>query len=194
MQYRFVSFTILILLSLFSFSQETKIFGIIPGGNGFEVRLMSYSDQLTYQKRISDRTIINNVGSFELIIKTKETIPVFLEVENYSILLFVESGETYQLICDSIFPGKDYLPFYNQQQLRVNNISEPEPALNSLISYFDYLYEDFIANNFETIYRSHKASIIDGLKKAADSIEYSLVKYDPIRSFLCIDSFLGSSS
>ncbi len=77
MLYRFVSFTILILLSLFSFSQETKIFGIIPGGNGFEVRLMSYSDQLTYQKRISDRTIINNVGSFELIINNKRNNSYF---------------------------------------------------------------------------------------------------------------------
>ncbi len=104
-------------------------------------------------------------------------------MENYSILLYVESGETYQLICDSIFPGKDYLPFYNQQQLRVNNISEPEPALNSLISYFDYLYEDFIANNFETIYRSHKASIIDGFVYQVDSL-FSSYRHEFLQNYI----------
>lgn len=182
MLYRFVSITILVLMFLFSFSQETKIFGTIPGGDGFEVRLMSYADQLTYQKRISDRTIINEGGGFELIIKTKETIPVFLEVENYSIMMYVESGEIYQLICDSIFPGKDYLPFYNQQQLWVNNISEPEPELNSLISYFDYLYEDFVVNNFERIHRGHNGSVINGFVYKTDSL-YSNFRHEFLQNY-----------
>lgn len=157
-------------LCLVAISQETKIFGTIPGGDGYEVRLLSYVDLITYQTKVFDRVDIDDGGGFELTLNTNETIPVFLEVENYSMLMYVENGETYQLICDSIFPGNDYLPFYNKKSLQVNNISEPEPLLNSFLFYFDYLYEDFLGNNFETIYRSHKASIINGFVHQIDSL------------------------
>jgi peroxiredoxin len=157
-------------LDFYSHSQQTKIFGNIPGGDLHEVRIISYTDQVTYLREILDRTVINEGGSFELTISIHNTISVSLEIENYAVNLFIDPGETYQLICDSIFPGKDYLPFYNQQPLRVRNISEPEPAINSLISYFDYLYDDFVLNNFEKIYRSHKKSIIDKFEFKTDSL------------------------
>lgn len=170
MLFRLFIIWIFLLFGIHVNSQQTKVFGTIPGGDQLEVRLLSYTDQMTFLREILDRTVIDDGGSFELIISSKYTIPVSLEVENYSVDLFLEPGETYQLICDSIFPGKDYLPFYNQLPLNVNNISEPEPALNSLISYFDYLYEDFVMSNFEKIYRSHKASIINGFEQKADSL------------------------
>jgi thiol-disulfide isomerase/thioredoxin len=159
-----------IVPGLFCFSQETKIFGTVPGADGFEIRLLTYANQMTHQIKVSDRTYIKEGGGFELTLNTIETVPAFLEVENYSILFYIEPGETYQLICDSINPGKDYLPFYNKNPLQVNTISEPDPFLNSLISYFDYLYDDFVENNFNNIYRNHKAFIINDFTTLADSL------------------------
>lgn len=183
MLYRFVVVIVSVLLTLFSHSQETKIFGTIPGGDFREVRLISYTDQISYQTKIFDRTEINEGGGFELKLVTFKTIPILIEVENYSFLMYVDPGETYQLICDSISPGKDYLPFYNKKALQVNNISEPDPPLNSLIFYFDYLYEDFVVNNFERIYRSHKAYLIDDFSTTIDSL-FSSYRHEFLQNYI----------
>jgi peroxiredoxin len=168
--------------SLFSvisvFSAETSITGLVPGGQGCEIRLITYSDQITYNKILLDRTLINSLGSFSLKADINEVIVSFLDMDYFSATLYLEPGQTYSIVCDSISLEGQYRPFYEKDYLDFRIILKEEIELNSLISGFNQSYNEFITENFENIYKRRKKYLIVEFRRQTEEIYKGIeIKY-----------------
>lgn len=156
---------ILTLSVLYSFSTETTITGNLPNAENLEIRLLVYSDQITYDELVLDRTIIDKNGFFLFNIDIKEPMISFFDIEFYSFILYLEPGGKYEINCDSISIDNQYRPYYKKEHLCCKITSDLKPGLNNLITEFNTLYNEFVINNFDEIYKKRKRSLIDSFKK-----------------------------
>lgn len=148
---------------------ETHIHGQLPGAKNLEIRLSTYSDLLTYTEIILDRQIINDSSEFTLSIDLKETIVAFLDVEFYTFKIFLEPGGNYNLTFEEVEISNEYRPYYQKEEMLCTNLTEPDPGLNLLIASFDSEYNQFLAENFESIYRRRNKTVLNTFK--ADIIQ-----------------------
>jgi len=160
----------LILVFLFAFlvslvfPAETKISGILPGGSGNEIRLIAYADYISFSEILLDRTIIDSTGIFILQTDIQETRQVILELDYYTTTFYLEPGKKYQLDFDSISMADQYRPFYEKEPL-IFRIADDEPnELNKLIFEFNEVYNDFLTENFQSIYNRRNKSLIAGFQ------------------------------
>lgn len=157
-----------IFLSLFLttiiFSQNLSISGTIPGGESSVIRLSTYDDYVSYRIRQLSEIITSDSGFFTLTAELVETKLVFLEMEHYSIGLYVEQDGHYVLEFDSIKLVDEYRPLYNREQFPCWIASEPEPGLNNLISNFNTDFNTFIGRELGGIYQKRNTNILKDLK------------------------------
>ena len=179
------NFILILILSIFTRAEaiETTIKGFIPGAENLEIRLMTYSDQITYTKEILEREIIDMNGYFFLTFDLKETIVSYLDIEFYSSGLFIEPGGTYEIVCDSVSITNQYRPFYQKQELAIEIIVEPEPGLNKLISEFNSSFNNFILENFDAVYKKRKRSLITSYEKEIKQ-KYSTVENEYFQNYI----------
>ena len=164
----------LIIVSLFTFlviqalPAETKISGMLPGGSGNEIRLITYTDYISYSEILLDRTMIDSLGNFILQTDILETRQVILDLDYYTTSFYLEPGKNYHLQFDTISMAEQYRPFYEKEPL-VFRIVENEPSeLNNLIFEFNEAYNDFIVENFQSIYNRRNKSLIVSFKSEMD--------------------------
>ena len=94
--------SLLVVYGFLVFPVETRIEGQIPGGEKLEIRLLGYSDMLTYTEVILDRNLVDSNGNFSFAINLQETIIAFLDIEFYQSPIFLEPGLQNKIICDTI--------------------------------------------------------------------------------------------
>ncbi|MCD4664585.1 MAG: TlpA family protein disulfide reductase [Bacteroidales bacterium] len=174
---------VLVLLVLFSFARETTVTGKLTGAENLEIRLLTYSDLITYNEQVLDRIIIDSNGNFKFTIDLKETIISFLDVEFYSFILYLEPGGNYFISCDTISIDDQYRPYYKKEPLACRITTEKEPELNDLISGFNVLFDDFIINNFDNIYKRRQKSLISSFKKNMDE-RYKEIDYEYFQNYI----------
>ena len=171
----FFAFITFLLFSIFSFAEYTSIIkGIARGAEGKTISVLSYSDQITYlEKKIACSSIDSN-GNFLLKINTDNTIFVYLDIDFYKAALYIEPNKLYNI---DIKPA-DYdiiykiNPFLADLKLDINIINTNDTELNTLISKFDTLYNDFVINNINILlYRNpYNKTKIDSFNVKVKSI------------------------
>lgn len=139
---------------------ETKISGILPGGSGNEIRLITYADYVSYSENLLDRTMIDSTGKFYLKADIQEIRQVILDLDYYTTTLYLEPGENYLLHFDTISMTDQYRPFYEKEPLVFRIVPDKTKELNNLIYEFNELYNDFLVENFQSIYNRRNKSMI----------------------------------
>ena len=167
--------SLLVVYGLLVFPNQTNITGQIPGGENIEIRLLGYSDMLTYTEVILDRNLVDSNGNFSFAINLQETIIAFLDIEFYQSPIFLEPGLQYKIICDTISVSDEFRPYYQKEQLIYSIISDDGSGLNKLIAGFDNSFNEFLFDNFDEIYKRRKKNLIftfrEEIEKRYDSIE-----------------------
>jgi peroxiredoxin len=165
------------------FSAETKISGTIPGGEGYEVRLIAYSDYISYSEILLDRTFIDSAGDFSLSTDITETQDVYLDLDYYYTTFYLEPGEDYHLQFDSISMADQYRPYYEKEPLVFQIVSEDQNELNNLIFEFNEIYNDFLATNFQSIYNRRNNSLIESFRSEMN-FKYAGIENQYFKSFV----------
>lgn len=142
----------------------TQISGRLPGAEGYEIRLIGYSDYITFTEVVIDRTVVDTTGSFYLKADLRETTAASLDLDYYSAKLVLEPGKMYNIRCDSVDMASQYRPFYEKDDINFNIVPEDNLELNFLISTFNLSYNKFITDNFDNIYLRRKKGLIDSFR------------------------------
>ena len=149
-------------------AQQTTITGIIPGGAGFEIRLIAKIDYISNSEILLDRNLIDSGNVFELNAPITEVRQLFLDLDYYQASIYLEPGKNLQVIMDSVSLEDQYRPFYEKEPLVFRIVSESLGELNNLIFRFDELYNDFLVKNFQSIYHRRNKSLIAAFKSEMD--------------------------
>lgn len=160
---------LLFVFCLFVFAEETRIEGSIPGGENLEVRLIGYSDMLTYTEEILDRYIVDTSGNFSFTIDISETKIAFFDIEFFQSSIFLEPGENYQILFDTISISEEYRPYYQKEPMVYYIRSGDTSQLNYLIAEFDNTFNNFLLENFDEIYKRRKKNLIFTFRKKIEN-------------------------
>lgn len=144
------------------FSQQTTIRGTLKNGKGDVVYLVKYKDMISYEDEIISRTIAKNDESFELKAEVGETIYAILSTGMIGADIYLQPGAHLKLevIAD---PGAQPLAYSQEAGLELNFLSDS--PLNRNILDADALYNDFIMEHFDAIYKHRKHHLIDTLRQ-----------------------------
>lgn len=159
------SLFILLILSLgvqSSFAKKVKLFGQHAAYANTEISILCYDDAFSKTERELAVIYLDNRGEFSVEFEIDETQMVFLPLGVFRGYFFVEADKVYQL---SLPPKRDLTPsqmndpFFEPQDLMLGSRNSGKNELNSLIRQFDYLFDNFINQNFDSIYNKRSRSL-----------------------------------
>lgn len=162
---------ILFLISIaisFSVFAQTRISGTVPGGEGQNIRLITYDDFISERIVTLGVTEINDDESFSMDININETMQAFLDINYQRTEIFIEPGKSYELNIE--YDGANQLAsYFNQKELEYAFTTEDSTELNRLIWKFNGDYNKFILDNFDQIYVLHDKSRVKKFKDEVDT-------------------------
>ena len=161
----FLSLLIGCIAPILLYAQEISIRGVIPGGDSSILYLSTYSDYISYKREVLAEVELNERGEFVLETELYGLKLVYLDMHHYRMGLFVESGNSYVLSCDSIDVKDEYRPMYNKEPLPCRIETEPEPGLNGLISQFTSEFNEFVIREFSSVYQRRNTNILNAFKQ-----------------------------
>ena len=157
---------------LYASDFQVEINGSFPGAEGQMIRLMEYSDMISYREKEIAYAIADEEGNFRITFTCFGPQYVFFRVDYAKMGMFVEPGITYSLEFDPVnFSQLDDTrnPWLNPWYFNFV-ISEPKQELNYFINELEELFFDFLEENFAAIHISRNRSLFDSFKKQTDSI------------------------
>ncbi len=160
-------FLLLALIPLSVFSQKTTITGTAPGAQGKTIRLVKYSDLMTYSDTCIATSTIDSKGSFSISVPLKETIFSYLKIDFNRAPIYLVPGKNYQVKIDSIdydAPDDKTNPYLNPPELKCTILSNDSNELNNAITKFNSEYDTFVAQHFISISRSRDKKKLDTFK------------------------------
>lgn len=138
-----------------------------------KVEVWYYHDYISKVKKEIANFIVPSNGELSLQIELYNTRQIFIEAGALEGTLYVEPGSTYKLKLpdfqemsktDSLNPFFQPIKFY----FGLENSSAFE--LNHVLSEFDFIYDDYLLNNFRAIKNSRRGSDVDTLINFLDSL------------------------
>jgi thiol-disulfide isomerase/thioredoxin len=175
--------TIIILFVLFlgnlisTFAQkpkEIKMDGYAPFAANYEIRLINYTDYITFTPILVASAKIGSTGKFQLSYKSSGIQLSKIEINTSSSELFLVPGYNYNL---NISMDKELFNLFNPED--ENGFMEITPLildtndLNFKIQKFSYIYETILKNHIKNIltYRTHNYF---------DSLQLEVSQYFPV--------------
>jgi len=168
-----ISLTITFLfLIILAFAQTTIIKGTVENSDFHKIRIITYADQVSYLEKTIASAEIDNNGNFYLELDLPETIYSFLAVGFQKAEFYIEARKTYNLevICEN--DDKPY-SFSDPKilDIKINNSKKSE--LNNLIRNFNFLYNNFVINNFNKLYKQKQKFLLDTLKNRSSKLLFA---------------------
>jgi len=160
-------FLIFILLVPFaSQSQQVKITGTAPGAEGKRIEVITYSDLITFQEKTIAGSLVDSTGNFTLTFNLEQTVYANLSIDFHRVDLFIQPSRSYNI---NIAPMnynemKEINPFLQSAKLEIAFAKDDPSELNSLIRAFDSLYNGFLLQNFNALYRDRNKSKLDSFR------------------------------
>lgn len=158
-----------VFLLLTVFSQKTIIKGTVKNTDFQKIRLLTFADQISYREKTIASSEIDNDGQFSMEFELSQTIYSYLAVGFQKAELYLEPGKIYKI---EVTCKNNDKPFSFTDPL-IPDIKFKKPAnnnLNTALREFNFLYNDFIINNFNKIYKQRKKHLIDTLEIKANKI------------------------
>ena len=185
----------LLLLAIPALSQDAltaaalplpvTVTGYAPGAEGKRVRFTTSGDGLTNLEKVLTSAEVGANGRFSATFNLPRTTEVIFAIQFHTAGVYLEPGEKYDLRIAPMnyddYSDKD--PFLQSQNLTPELLHNPEEAVNSLIARFDSLYDSFLLDNFNALYRERK-------KNRVDSLHALLSREFPVRQNSYFDAYI----
>ncbi|MEI6883079.1 MAG: TlpA disulfide reductase family protein [Bacteroidota bacterium] len=164
-----MKYKLLLILFIFctviSFSQKISIRGIAPGAGGRYITLTKPSDLVTNTDQLLAKEKIDTNGRFSISAVVEKTFLGRLSIDFHTVDFFIEPGKTYEV---SIAPYKyddvkELNPFINATNLQIKLVGLPADDINYILAEFDGIYNAFLVEHFNSLYRDHNRSLLDTL-------------------------------
>ncbi len=169
---RFVIISITLFFHFVLFSQNVTISGIAMGAENENIRILKYKDQISYLEETIGEAVIDSIGKFSMSFQIDEISYTRINLGFHSAGFYIEPGGIYEIIIPADPNGSFFRlnPTYDSPYLNYEIINSDDYELNSMISKLNIIFEDFIINNFNAIYRQRKKDKIDALKHTLNTI------------------------
>ncbi len=165
--------SIAILFFVFCFFNITAssviINGKAPGAEGLDLRLMKYSDLISYKMEKIAETTIDENADFQLEIQVKNSCFCFISINYYwSAPLYLEAGKNYYISIDSAdfhMKNENSISFLDEKRIffRVNH--EHPKDLNNRIFNFNAAYSEFVVKNFNVLGSRSSRKLLNDFKE-----------------------------
>ena len=129
-----VLFSLLVVAVL---AKPVEISGLLPGAEKFEIRLIKFSDRISYRTEILDRILVSDSATFVLKCDVNDPTQLLIDVDFYSAYLYVIPGMDYHLNFDAVDIAYQYRPFYRKDKMLYSITNEPAPQINAQINAFE---------------------------------------------------------
>ncbi|MEI8007590.1 MAG: TlpA disulfide reductase family protein [Bacteroidota bacterium] len=160
------AFFLLIMWTAFSQGQKVNISGVAPGAGGKFIVLSTVSDYLTNTEITLAKAPVDSSGNFQMSITTDKTIVGKMSIDFHSAGFYISPGKTYDI---NILPYKydevkELNPFINSANLQMELKNLPQDDLNYVLGEFDRIYNAFLVEHFNGLYREHNRVLLDTLR------------------------------
>lgn len=141
-------------------ADTTTITGHVMNGRGLTVRLMTYSDQLTYLRQTLQSTLIGEDERFSFAINIDHVKYCWIDIEFQQAELFIQPGQSYEIDIDWKEQSLT-TSYYNRTGLPHKIIKDDDDHLNNSIQDFNQLYNEFLLNYSQKIRSGSSKSAYD---------------------------------
>ncbi len=155
---------VFLLLNALVTAQQAVITGTAPGAEGKTIILCKYGDLITLEEKVLDSATIDSAGNFQLSCTPGEAIYVAIYIDFHKTEMFIEASKKYGLkIAPMDYNYREINPLLHSQNLPAE-IKVDLDDLNILITEFNAMYDDFILQNFEALYRERNKTKLDSFR------------------------------
>lgn len=157
---------ILVLLLGFSARPETStITGRLLNGNGLTIRLMTYTDQVSYLRETILSQLIAEDEVFSFTFENNSVLYCWLDIEFQQVELFIQPGQSYEFEIELKNQSLS-TSYYNRTGLPFKIIKDDDDHLNMSIQDFNQLYNDFLLNFTENTRQQSSKTAFDTFNQA----------------------------
>jgi len=163
---RLISLLIIIsALPLFLAAQSVSIQGKAQERVFEKVQIKVYADQFSHLRKTIAETITDDEGNFSLTFDYLQTDYAWISVEllEGEFYLTPGAGYTFDVFPDTVRKGS----VYDQLPLQFN-MQAKDDGLNDNLARFNAMYNSFVVNHFNEIYRSRDLTVIHQLRKEVE--------------------------
>jgi peroxiredoxin len=162
-----VAFILIVFSGLALKAETSAISGKIINGKGMTIRLMTYSDQVSYLRKTLASEQIGDDGMFHFSIENNTTRYVWIDLEFQQAELFIQPGQSYEIEIEMKNSATSNSS-YNRTSLPIKIIRDDPDNLNLYIQDFNQLYNDFMLNYAENVRSRSSGNTFDTFIKAID--------------------------
>lgn len=148
-------------LSVPVLSEETRVYGTVEGKTKGTIRLMMYSDQVSYKKVTLATASIDEQGKFSLSTSLEEITYALIDLDFQTGEIFLVPGEDHELI---LHPVEDAAKraYYDRPMLEFTILQENERDVNGQIRRINTRYNEFLLENARLLQSSSRKSVVEG--------------------------------
>ncbi|NTV82778.1 MAG: TlpA family protein disulfide reductase [Bacteroidales bacterium] len=164
-----IMITFLFLLFAFQVlkSEPVTISGKVINGKGLTIRLMTYSDQVSYLRETLQRVLIGDDEMFRFTVEIDSVKYCWLDVEFQQAELFIQPGQAYEIeiaLKDQSLSSS----YYDRTGLSLKIIKDDDDRLNLTVQDFNQLYNEFLLDYAQKIRSGNSKILFDNFIKAIE--------------------------
>jgi peroxiredoxin len=147
------------------------ITGVSEDYSGETIKLMKYSDLITFTEEELSSAIVDETGKFEFNFTLKETTSVFIYLGIFKGFIVIEPEKSYEIKIPerNVKSVQDYLnPYFKEQEFYFTILNDSNVELNANLLKFDSLYNRALLEIFKNSYSKYKKSKVDSLLELID--------------------------
>lgn len=156
------------------YAQDTiHVAGTDSSWANVRVQVWYFKDYISRDPFEFEDVVADNNGAFEFEFVSENTLQLFIASGALEGSVFVQPGDKYELNLPKwrgISRVDSLNPFYEPVRFFYGLNNSYGEELNHLIAEFDYLYEDYLATNFNDIRRRRRGSGVDDMVHFLDSL------------------------
>jgi len=163
----------LILIIVTSYSQNVIVKGKSEEYANQTLRLMKYSDMITFTQEEIASTKVDKDGNFEFNFLLKETTFCFINLDILKGFIVIEPSAEYTISLPkktTKTSEEELNPYYKPQEFYFTIDTTDKGELNYNLRKFDSLYNSALLQIFKTSYAKYKKSKVDSLVFTIDSL------------------------
>lgn len=162
-----LSFWLLLISFLSSRASEVQITGVsaLPG---YPVRVLVHDDLLSGRKVELATATSDFKGSFALRFSLMQPAWITLAAAQYKSELFVVPGGKYSLKLE--LKKAENISYYDPQPLTIKTLSASDNGLSEAVEAINVVYNAFVVEHFNALYRMQQSKLIDTLRAVMDKL------------------------
>ncbi len=158
-------FALFLIAPLALNAQSITISGQAQGRVFEKIRIKVYADQFSHLKKTIAQTLTDEEGNFSFSFNYNKTNYAWLSVELLDGEFYLKPGASYRF---DVFPDTAKKgSVYDQLPLQFNMVAS-DGGLNENLQQFNVLYNTFVVNHFDEIYRNRDLAVIFQLRKKVE--------------------------